>query len=207
MFHIEAQIDQQEQYDQIGPMVERHRYRGEPDLIDCRGNDAENEPMRCCLGNEVSECHAKRHARILPRVCTRSPNDDHRLEHGHDQEDWQEHRTDGIGYLSSQLAETQVELHLPSPRVYSSGSVCRRPFSASMTSIFLERNRSEQDRQRNGSVRYWAATIGATTIKVGAKQPVLPTEDLWQLRLRDRTFPAGSDCRRWVGTKHSQSTP
>ena len=69
------------------------------------------------------------------------------------------------------------------------------------------RSRPAQPKHRAPmNVRFWELHRAIGTARIGAKQPVLPTEELWQLRLPNRTLVARLPMSR-LGRKPKSKPP
>jgi hypothetical protein len=115
MFHIKGQVGQQEQCDQARPIMPRHGDCRQSDPIDRRGDDAEDQAMRRCLGQNVPDGDQGRDTGILPRVIA-VPSLDHKsLHQDGEEEDRDEHRGDLVWQLIPKIGEAEVKFHLLGP--------------------------------------------------------------------------------------------
>jgi hypothetical protein len=115
MLDIEGEIGQQEQRDQGRPIAPGDRDRRQPDLVDRRNDDAENDAVRRRLGQQVPDRDQGRNAGIFPRIAALPRLDHQCLDQDRDHEDREKDRAGLVGQFVKEVGKAEVELHCRLP--------------------------------------------------------------------------------------------
>jgi hypothetical protein len=92
-------------------VLERHRNGRQPDLIDPRSDDAEDQAMRGCLGHDVADRDQGRDPGVLPRVAAVPGLDDQGFGQDGENENRDEDQQHRIWKLAQEIGKAEIEFH------------------------------------------------------------------------------------------------